>query len=224
MKSKKTITKYILWGATGQAKVLRETLGTMELLSVFDNNLKISSPFSDVPLHSKREFQDWLETEKSEEPIGFLVAIGGSKGKDRLSIQQKLESLGLYSLTAIHPSAFVPQNATIGTGSQILASATICVETVLGRSCIVNTSASIDHESKIGDGVHIGPGAHLAGLVTVDNFATLYTGSVVGPRIHIGEGAVIGAGSVVIRDVPPNALVVGNPAKIIRYINKKGSK
>jgi sugar O-acyltransferase (sialic acid O-acetyltransferase NeuD family) len=218
-KPQNPIRKYILWGATGQAKVLRETMLDFELLAVFDNNPQITSPFEDIPVFiGKTGFKKWVDTRHDRDEIGFLVAIGGDKGKQRLQIQGELESYGLQPLVAVHRRAFVAYNATIGAGSQILANAAVCVDGNIGRACIINTAASLDHETTIGDGVHLCPGVRLAGMVQVESFATIYSGAVVIPRIRIGEGSVVGAGSVVIDDVPPYVVVVGNPARIIREI------
>lgn len=215
------IKEMIFWGATGQAKVLRDCLAStgFKLVAVFDNNPEVPSPFQDVPIfYGKEGFTFWRQGQRNLEQMGFLVAIGGDKGKDRIEIQEYLEAQGLTLLTARHPTAFIAPDAKIGIGSQILANSAICVETVLGYGCIVNTGATVDHECHLGDGVHVCPGAHLAGCVEVGRYATIYTGAVVSPRIKIGEGAIIGAGAVVIRDVPPRAVVVGNPAKIISYV------
>ncbi len=70
----------------------------------------------------------------------------------------------------------------------------------------------------VGDGAHIAPGARLAGEVVVETCAFVGTGAIILPRLRIGQGAVIGAGAVVTRDVPDNAVVVGNPARNIREI------
>jgi sugar O-acyltransferase (sialic acid O-acetyltransferase NeuD family) len=197
----------------------------MELIAIFDNNPDVSSPFTDVPLFWGRQgFEKWFEIQSDIEEKGFLVAIGGDKGKDRLEIYNQLKHTGFHPLVAIHRNAFVANNAIVGSGSQILANAAVCVETVVGQCCIINTGASVDHESVLGDGVHVCPGARLAGLVKVDNFATIYSGAIIVPRIKIGEGAVVGAGSVVIDDVPPYAMVAGNPARIIRKLNSEGHK
>ena len=213
------VKEMIFWGATGQAKVLRECLagGGIKLAAVFDNNPRVSPPFADVPLlYGKAGFEAWLKSRPSHEPVGFLVAMGGARGRDRIELHDYLESFGLLALIARHATAFVAENAVIAPGCQILAQSAVCVEAVLGRACVINTAASVDHECRLGDGVHIGPGAHLAGLVTVENYATIYTGAVVIPGIRIGEGAVVGAGAVVIDDVPPGTVVVGNPARIIK--------
>ena len=218
---KEEIAKYILWGATGQAKVLKEIcdFAGLELLAVFDNNHNVKSPFKGVPLYyGKSEFLEWLSHVTKNGKIGFLVAIGGERGRDRVIIHQYLESIDLLIPFYVkHPTAYVASHAMIEVGSQIMAGAVIAEEAVIGKACIINTAASVDHESIVEDGVHIGPGARLAGNVNVRKYATVYTGAVVIPRIVIGEGAIVGAGAVVIKDVPPYAVVVGNPARTVKY-------
>jgi len=219
-----TVNEMIFWGATGQAKVLRDCMRAsgVPLVALFDNNESLSSPFKGVPLyHGRKGFQEWLKQRESPEAIGFLVAIGGDKGRDRLEIHEYLKSFGLVPLRARHPTAFVADDVAIGAGSQILANASVCVESVIGQGCIVNTGAIVDHECRLGDGVHICPGAQLAGCVEVGCHATIGTGAVILPRISIGEGAFVGAGAVVIKDVVAHTVVAGNPAEIIRPIPKE---
>lgn len=209
----------IFWGATGQAKVLHECMRDtgLKLVALFDNNPNLGSPFEEVPLYfGKKGFEDWMARSSFNGQIGFLVAIGGDKGKDRIEILEYLELHGLIPLIAKHPTAFIAYNAQIGAGSQVLANSAVCIETIIGRGCIINTGATVDHECRLGDGVHIAPGAHLAGCVEVDAYAIIGTGAVVLPRLKIGEGAIVGAGAVVTSDVLPYSVVVGNPAKVIR--------
>lgn len=213
----------IFWGATGQAKVLRECLkdSGLKLVALFDNKENLISPFQDVPLYfGKKGFEDWIAKRYSNDPVGFLVAIGGDKGKDRVEIQEYLESHDIVPLLAKHPTAFVADNVKIGAGSQILANSSVCVETTIGRGCIINTGAIVDHECRIDDGVHICPGAHLTGCVNVGSYSTIGTGAIILPRIKIGQGVIVGAGAVVIEDVRPYTVVVGNPARVIRGITK----
>jgi sugar O-acyltransferase (sialic acid O-acetyltransferase NeuD family) len=212
----------IFWGATGHSKVLRECLKHSggQLVALFDNNENLSSPFADVPLYfGKQGFQQWLNSQgPSKKNICFLVAIGGDKGKDRVEIQGYLESYNLISIVAKHNRAFVADGTHIGLGTQILAKASVCANAVIGRGCIINTGAIVDHDCILEDGVHICPGAALAGCVHVGQYAMIGTGAVILPRIKIGEMSIVGAGSVVTKDVPPRAVVVGNPARVIREI------
>ncbi len=205
----------IFWGATGQARVLREALASSEfrLVAVFDNR-PLPSPFSDIPIYLGKEgFSSWLAARSGSEDIHACVAIGGSRGIERLALQQWLQKQGIEPLTVIHPRAFVADDAEVGLGSQILAMSAVCTNVKLGDAVIVNTSASVDHDCMIGSGVHIGPGAHLAGEVQVEDHSFIGIGAVVLPRLRIGRGAIIGAGAVVIRDVSPGQTVAGVPAK-----------
>ena len=211
---------FVLWGAAGHALVLRECLGRSDrrLVAVFDNLATAVSPFDDVPLYVGRAgFGAWLET-ADPHACGFLVAIGGARGRDRLDVHSLLETSGLRALVAIHRTAFVADGAVIGAGSQVLAQAAVCAGASLGRQVIVNTSASVDHECEVADGVHIGPGAHLAGAVVVASAAFVGAGAVVLPRVRIGEDSIVGAGAVVTRDVPSRAVVAGNPARLLRTL------
>jgi sugar O-acyltransferase (sialic acid O-acetyltransferase NeuD family) len=213
------IRRAVLWGATGQARVLRECLSHQGIAveALFDNDAGAVSPFADVPLHhGVPGFEGWLGAKKSRGAIGFLVAVGGTRGRDRLTIGGRLEAAGLQALIAIHPTAFVAESASLGFGAQILAQSAVCADAQIGRATIVNTAASVDHECLIGDGVHICPGAHLAGCVVVEDLAMIGTGAIVLPQIRIGAAAVVGAGAVVTRDVPAGAVVAGNPARKVK--------
>lgn len=199
------IDTVVFWGASGQAKVLRELLHPhrVRVIAVFDNVSGVPSPWPDVPIfYGRAGFDLWRQRQTTVEGIGCLVAIGGNRGADRISLQREMVAVGLTPLIALHKTAFVASSAQLGRGSQILAHAAVAVEALIGEACIVNTGATVDHECRLGDGVHICPGAHLAGLVTIGDFAMVGTGAVVLPRLHIGKGATVGAGAVVTRDVP----------------------
>jgi sugar O-acyltransferase (sialic acid O-acetyltransferase NeuD family) len=215
--------RMVLWGASGHARVLRECMSHrgVALVALFDNNPLAESPFDDVQVHhGQAGFEAWLRFERHPETVGFLIAIGGDRGRDRVELQDRLHASGLQPLVARHPSAFVADSASLGPGTQVLAHATVCVDARLARGVIVNTAASVDHECVVGEGAHICPGARLAGCVTLGSFVTIGTGAVILPRVHIGEGAIVGAGSVVLRDVDAGQIVVGNPAKVLRSAEK----
>lgn len=208
------MTSVIFWGATGQARVLREAIAASgNLVALFDNRF-VESPFADVPIfHGDEGLNSWERGYHGPRPVHACVAIGGARGRDRLELQNRLSARGYPPLTVIHARAFVAADASLGGGCQILAMAAVCANAQLGDASIVNTGASIDHDCIIGNGVHIAPGAILAGQVTVEDFAFVGTGAVLLPGIRIGSGAVVGAGAVVTRNVDANETVVGVPAR-----------
>lgn len=210
--------RMIFWGAAGHAKVLRDCMRDTDyrLVALFDSDRAKTSPFPDVPVfHGRDGFEEWRRS-AGDEACGFLVAVGGGRGRDRVTIGEYLQERGLTALTARHSTAYVAAGAELGPGCQVLAQATVGVDAILGQQCIVNTGAIVDHECRIGDGSHIAPGAHLAGCVEVGAYAMIGTGAVILPRVRIGDGAIVGAGAVVVNDVADGMVVVGNPARVLR--------
>lgn len=214
--------RIVLWGATGQAKVLWELFEHThdQVIAIFENNNLIVqlSPQKRVPIYyGKNGFLEWKSIAHPEQnPIYGLAAIGGAGGRDRVELQDFMETHGVLSIIAIHPTAFVARDAKLEEFCQVLAHATICSETVLGKSCIINSSAIIEHECILSTGVHIGPGAKLAGLVEVDEYSFIGTGAVILPRVKIGKNVVVGAGAVVTKNLPDNVTVAGNPARLLK--------
>jgi sugar O-acyltransferase (sialic acid O-acetyltransferase NeuD family) len=213
--------RYILWGSAGHAKVLASLLAQRgdRVIALFDNDSLASPALPDVPLYiGEASFMRWAEQTPGIERVWALVAIGGGRGRERLAIQALMQHRGLRMATLVHPTASTCASAALGAGSQVLAHAIVAAEARLGEACIVNHRASVDHECTVGRGVHFAPGATLCGCVSVGDGVLIGACAVVLPRLRIGDDAIVGAGAVVTRDVPPRALVTGNPARVVRYL------
>lgn len=145
---------------------------------------------------------------------GGIIAIGDNR--IRQAYAETLEKAGVSLVSAIHPSASIADNAQVGKNVVIAAGANVCAHVCIEDSAILNTGCIIDHESHISTGVHICPGVRLAGHVVVKQLAFVGIGATIIQNITIGEAAVVGAGTVVISDVPANSTVVGIPAKLVK--------
>lgn len=114
----------------------------------------------------------------------------------------------------IDPTSILPAAFQFGPGLYINAGCTLGGASRLGRFVIINRGATIGHHADIGDYCSIGPGVVIAGNVTIGSGSLIGAGAVLAPKCVIGRNAVVGAGAVVTREVPDDAVVIGNPARL----------
>ncbi|MCY7411603.1 MAG: hypothetical protein LH471_00960 [Salinibacterium sp.] len=143
--------------------------------------------------------------------------IGLASAQHRAQAAWNLANLGFSLPTSlVDPSAIVASTSTIKHGAYLNAGVVVGSQTVIGCHSNLNRSASIGHDNLLGFAVSIGPGAILTGGITVEPVASIGAGATLLPGIRIGRRAVVGAGAVVTRHVEPGAVVVGNPARVLR--------
>ena len=119
-------------------------------------------------------------------------------------------------ITLIDPSSFVSRTAKIGLGTIIYPNCYVGLNAQIGDFVFCLSGCIINHDDVIGDRVTLASGVHLAGGVHVEPECYLGQSSTVRQLLTIGKGSLIGMGSTVIRDVPENSVMVGNPAEKLR--------
>lgn len=145
---------------------------------------------------------------------GAIVAVGDNRA--RISYAKHLRDAGLELINAIHPTASLLGGTKIGSNVVIAARAVLCTESIVEDSVILNTACVVDHECHIAEGAHIAPGALLAGRVKIGSCAFIGLGAKIIQCLTIGDHTTIGAGAVVLKDIPPNTTAVGVPAKPLK--------
>ena len=202
------MNKKYIFGASGHAKVIIDIL--------ISNNIEIEAIIDDAPKTEILSNIKVLHSKKFKDSVSdlFIIAIGSNDIRKKIALKNTFNYFN-----AIHKTAFVSNFASLGLGSVVMPKAVINSGANIGNHCIVNSGAVVEHDCQIKDFVHISPNATLSGSVKVDEGTHIGAGSVVIQGIHIGKWATIGAGSTVIDNVPNYAVVVGCPAKIIKYNN-----
>jgi len=133
----------------------------------------------------------------------------------RKKVAARLKDMGFKFPPIISPNAVINEGVSISEGTVIMDGVIISCNTEIGRFCILNTHASVDHDCNIGDFVHIAPGAVLAGGSKIGNGTLIGPGAVITLYRKIGENCVIGAGAVVTQDCTTSGSYYGIPAKIV---------
>jgi len=138
---------------------------------------------------------------------GVIIAFGDCL--IRLKKTRELQQANAPIISLVHPMAYLSKNTILGIGSVVFAGAVINIGANIGEACIINTGSTVDHDCILGPGVHICPGAHLSGGVEVGEASWIGVGSCVRQSIRIGINTMIGAGAVVVKDVPSGTTIIG---------------
>jgi len=116
----------------------------------------------------------------------------------------------------IHPSAQIARNVQIGNGVAIMAGAVVNSDTIIEDFTIINTKASIDHDSKMFKFSSLAPNVTTGGYVTIGEFSAISIGATIKEEIKIGKHSIIGAGALLMTNCGDNQIMYGVPAKEIR--------
>ncbi len=156
----------------------------------------------------------WID-ELPFQPDEVFVVAGIGSTKRRGAIETLLART--YRFVAIlHPAAVISARASIGDGCVVNAGVVVSRGVVVEPHVILNRGCLVGHDTRIGSFATIGPGANVAGGVEIGSGAYIGIGAVVRDHLRIGAESVVAAGAVVVKDVPPNAMVAGVPARVIK--------
>lgn len=203
-------TDVVVIGAGGHAKVVVACLRAVgrKPSGIYDDNETLwGASISGVPVVGGIEKLKHSVRSKQQ----AVIAIGDNQSRRRVATF--LQSANIEWTTIKHPSAFVDQTASLGAGSVVCAGAIVQAGAVIGDHVIINTSASVDHDCRVGAYGHIAPGATLTGGCVTEEAGLIGAGSTVLPGRVIGRDALVGAGATVTKDVLDASIVVGCPAQ-----------
>lgn len=185
---------------------------TWNLLGFIDDNKSKHGSYEDgYPVLGDCNFLG-----KQSHEVWVVCAIGTAKV--RKTVIEKCHScLNVQFATLIDPSVLISERVKIGTGTIICAGTVITVDISIGNHVIINLDCTLGHDDIIHDFVTIYPSVNVSGMVEIGECTELGTGTQIIQGKKVGNESIVGAGAVVVKDIPDKCTAVGSPAKPIRY-------
>ncbi len=148
----------------------------------------------------------------------FICAVGASKIRQNIVSKIKNINPETHFATLIDPSVEMSDRVTVGEGTIICAHTIITVNISIGNHVIINLDCTIGHDSVLNDFVTLYPSVNVSGITTIGYCTELGTGMQIIQGITVGSHSIIGAGAVVVKNIPDKCTAIGCPAKPIKYL------
>ena len=145
----------------------------------------------------------------------FVCAIGASKV--RKTVIEKLGNVKFATL--IDPSVMLSKRVTIGEGTIICAGTIITVDITIGNHVIINLDCTVGHDAVLHDFVTVYPSVNISGNTDIGECTEMGTGMQIIQGKTVGAYSIVGAGAVVVKDIPEKCTAVGSPAKPIKFFD-----
>ncbi len=209
--------KSVIMGAGSYGEVYANYLleSGVEIIGFIDSNQDLKGKY----IQGKIVFGNREELYHLKESCGVeAVYCSIGNNHDRVELFEFALSLGFKIPNFIHPTAIVSESIILEDGSYVLAGSIIMPEVKVCKYSMISMGVKIAHHTIIESGSFISTGVNIGANIVLKEKSFVGIGATVMTGVHeIGRNSTIGAGAVVIRNVPDNAVVAGNPAKVLKY-------
>jgi sugar O-acyltransferase (sialic acid O-acetyltransferase NeuD family) len=191
---------------------INEQVPTWHLLGFLDDNPALHGQSrSGVPIVGG------LDTISAHPEAAVVVCVGNPRNYTaRKRVVERLALPQDRYATIVHPTVAAGAGCTIGPGSVLLSQIALTAEVSVGAHVALMPQSVLTHDDVVHDFATITSGVRLGGGVTVEQGAYVGAGALIREGVTIGAWAQVGLGAVVLRDVPPGQVWVGNPARFLR--------
>jgi sugar O-acyltransferase (sialic acid O-acetyltransferase NeuD family) len=142
----------------------------------------------------------------------FLLTISSIENRKKLC--NKFTALGGRPTSFISPNSIISKYIKVGEGSLVMSRVEIEAGVTIGKHCLVNKTANIGHGCTLGSYCELSPGVILTGEVELGDDVYVGARAIILPKVKIGNNVTIAAGSIVKKNVPDNAVVAGEFARV----------
>jgi len=147
----------------------------------------------------------------------FVCAVGSSRVREKIITRLREVNPGIRFGTLIDPTVEMSDLVSVGEGSIICAHTIITVNISIGCHVIINLDCTVGHDTVIKDFVTLYPSVNVSGITNIGRGVELGTGMQIIQGKTVGDYSIIGAGAVVVKDIPEKCTAVGSPAKPIKF-------
>ena len=207
----------IIWGSSFLAK---STIDIIErekkynITCLYNPTLNKQSKVYNYKVFGKSN--NFAEIIKQKNIEGVIVSIGDNWIRKKESDFIKSNFPDLIFINAIHPSVHIGKNVKIGTGTIIMPKVIIGSNTKIGKNCFLGTNSILEHDCVLKDFSSTHTGVIVGGCTKIGECSNLALGVICFDRIDIGDHTVIGAGSLVNKNIPDQVIAYGFPVKVVR--------
>ena len=214
MMNKETV---LIFGSSGHSKVIIDIFekeGKYQIAGLIDDNMNIGEETLGYKIIGNETILQDLHLKNPHWKLFIAIGDNWIRSKVVNRIIDKIPDIEFAS--AIHPSAQIGKGVKIGKGVAIMAGAIVNSSSFIGDFTIINTKASIDHDSEMLPFSSLAPNATCGGNVSVGAFSAISISATIKHGISIGSHTIIGAGSVLLKSCGDHLILYGVPAKEIR--------
>lgn len=149
----------------------------------------------------------------------YIIGFGNRYQQARQNVFRQMRAEGFNFFNTIARQAYVDTDTQLGVGIFIGAQCAILPNAKIGNNCLLCVACTVDHDVVLGEGVYLSPGVNLAGAVTIEDGAFIGANATILPGVRVGARSIVGAGAVVLKDVMPEDIVAGVPARSLKETN-----
>ncbi|MCF7568625.1 acetyltransferase [Sabulilitoribacter arenilitoris] len=207
----------LIIGASGHSKMIIDIIiknNEYNIVGLIDSFKSIDSKIFGYKVIGNEN--DIPKLIKKHNIFGALISIGDNWVRKQMKELIESKSPNLEFISAIHPSAVLANGVFIPKGTVVMANVTINSDAKVGEFCIINTKSSLGHDSNMDNFSSLAPGVTTGGNITIGFCSAISLGTSVIQNIKIGKHTIVGAASLVIRDIGDYKLAYGIPAREIK--------
>lgn len=207
----------VIFGASGHGSVVLDCIlaeGKYNVIGYIDSFKKWTFNEEDYPILGD-EF-DLPNIIEKFNISGGIIGIGDNWTR-KMMVQRILKIVPNFNfISTIHPTSIIGSNVSIGKGTAILVDVVVNINSQIGEFCILNTKVILEHDGKLDDFSSLASGAITGGNFSLGKFSAISLGVTIIENVTIMAHTVVGAGSVVTKDIEGYVVAYGSPAKVVR--------